>query len=173
MSTQLHPTDSATIAEIYPNSVNIRPESPLRLLFRSRLLYNSCHSTVNLGTPFPDRIDFSPHFMTRMSSIASSSRSILRKGVGQTSKKALTRSNAISLGFGSRSISGSESGLRSLAPASAAGVGSIQSRRSFFSLPDIHKLAGLISPSSEEGTDKKAIETDGDVQRFHARKILP
>ncbi|KAK1923564.1 dehydrase and lipid transport-domain-containing protein [Papiliotrema laurentii] len=41
--------------------------------------------------------------------------------------------------------------------------------RTLFSLPDITKLAGL-SPALKAST---GIETDGDEQRFHARKILP
>jgi coenzyme Q-binding protein COQ10 len=40
-----------------------------------------------------------------------------------------------------------------------------QPQRSFFSLPDITKLANLV-PGAE-------IESSGEEQRFHARKILP
>ncbi|CAD6570475.1 MAG: hypothetical protein TREMPRED_005859 [Tremellales sp. Tagirdzhanova-0007] len=43
--------------------------------------------------------------------------------------------------------------------------------RTFFSLPDISKLAGLSSSSSS--TEPTGIETDGEQQRFHSRKILP
>ncbi|GFZ52359.1 hypothetical protein JCM24511_10132 [Saitozyma sp. JCM 24511] len=42
-------------------------------------------------------------------------------------------------------------------------------RRSFFSLPDISKLAGLVE-NAKTGT---GVETEGEEQRFHARKILP
>lgn len=47
--------------------------------------------------------------------------------------------------------------------------------RGFFSLPDISKLASnLTSPSaSGEGQDGRGVETDGEMQKFHARKILP
>ncbi|OCF35244.1 hypothetical protein I316_03287 [Kwoniella heveanensis BCC8398] len=64
-----------------------------------------------------------------------------------------------------------------------------QQRRSFFSLPDITKLANLVPGQSQPNADADAgasrqssggdsgvsssIETDGEVQRFHARKILP
>ncbi|WVF68449.1 hypothetical protein IAT40_003215 [Kwoniella sp. CBS 6097] len=70
-----------------------------------------------------------------------------------------------------------------------------QQHRSFFSLPDITKLANLVpgqgQSSSNAGPDassaqilggrggdtsgsgSSSIETDGEVQRFHARKILP
>jgi hypothetical protein len=42
-------------------------------------------------------------------------------------------------------------------------------QRHFFSLNDISKLAGL-APGLKESA---GVESDGDGQRFHARKILP
>ncbi|KAK6908522.1 hypothetical protein I203_102524 [Kwoniella mangroviensis CBS 8507] len=58
---------------------------------------------------------------------------------------------------------------------SSATSRSIQ-KRTFFSLPDITKLAGLV-PSQNQSTNDEGIvtgiETDGEEQRFHARKILP
>ncbi|WWC92734.1 uncharacterized protein L201_007693 [Kwoniella dendrophila CBS 6074] len=61
------------------------------------------------------------------------------------------------------------------------GVEQQQQRRTFFSLPDITKLAGLVPGSSSSGSQEQTsdagvisgIETDGEEQRFHARKILP
>lgn len=41
-------------------------------------------------------------------------------------------------------------------------------QRTFFSLPDISKLAGL-APAPPRG----AVQVDGEEQRFHAKKILP
>ena len=42
-------------------------------------------------------------------------------------------------------------------------------RRPFFSLPDISKLASL-APGASQGAD--GVSNSGDVQKFHARKIL-
>lgn len=49
------------------------------------------------------------------------------------------------------------------------GPAAIATGRTFFSLPDISKLANLVPGATTEGT----VETDGEEQRFHARKILP
>ncbi|KAL7425063.1 hypothetical protein Q5752_000751 [Cryptotrichosporon argae] len=46
---------------------------------------------------------------------------------------------------------------------------SVAARRSFFSLTDITKLTGLTA----ENKNGSGVETDGEEQRFHARKILP
>lgn len=43
-------------------------------------------------------------------------------------------------------------------------------KRSFFSLPDIRKLAGL---NEVQKTETGEVRTEGDQQTFHARKILP
>ena len=43
-------------------------------------------------------------------------------------------------------------------------------RRSFFSLPDISKLAGL---NEVQKTETGEVTMEGDQQTFHARKILP
>jgi len=62
--------------------------------------------------------------------------------------------------------------FRPLPTSSSARRSSIASpSRTFFSLPDISKLAGL--NSSAESNDPSGVETDGEQQRFHARKILP
>jgi hypothetical protein len=47
--------------------------------------------------------------------------------------------------------------------------------RSFFSLNDISKLASNLTGSNNEGDDLKSrgVESDGESQSFHARKILP
>lgn len=51
------------------------------------------------------------------------------------------------------------------------------SRRSFFSLPDISKLAKLASNATSavpgQGGNEGQVEMDGDKQIYHARKILP
>lgn len=46
-----------------------------------------------------------------------------------------------------------------------------QDRRSFFSLPDISKLAGLAS--SLTNSSDTGVQIDGELQKFHARKISP
>lgn len=43
-------------------------------------------------------------------------------------------------------------------------------RRSFFSLPDISKLAGL---NEVQKTETGEVRMEGEQQTFHARKILP
>lgn len=48
--------------------------------------------------------------------------------------------------------------------------------RSFFSLPDISKLASSLTgstPNEGENESGRGVETDGEMQMFHARKILP
>ncbi|ORX37784.1 dehydrase and lipid transport-domain-containing protein [Kockovaella imperatae] len=57
----------------------------------------------------------------------------------------------------------------SLAPRHRSPLAAHVSKRSFFSLPDISKLANLAGSVNEE----RAIESDGDIQKFHARKVLP
>ena len=47
---------------------------------------------------------------------------------------------------------------------------SLRATRTFFSLADISKLANLASSANEE---ESAIESDGEVQKFHAKKVLP
>ncbi|WVR08101.1 hypothetical protein IAU60_005147 [Kwoniella sp. DSM 27419] len=73
-----------------------------------------------------------------------------------------------------------------VAPASACPSASLATRnvasprlqrRGFFSLPDITKMANLV-PGSGSGQDdgqsgSTSIHTDGEEQRFHAKKILP
>lgn len=50
-------------------------------------------------------------------------------------------------------------------------------RRTFFSLPDLTKIASLVPGQGQEDSSESAraqgVEIDGEVQRFHARKILP
>ncbi|OXB37018.1 hypothetical protein LQV05_005073 [Cryptococcus neoformans] len=50
-------------------------------------------------------------------------------------------------------------------------------RRTFFSLPDLTKIASLVPGQGQEDNSENAraqgVEVDGEVQRFHARKILP
>lgn len=45
----------------------------------------------------------------------------------------------------------------------------LASRRSFFSLPDISKLAGLVPGQQNTG----GVQNDGEEQRFQARKVFP
>ena len=56
-------------------------------------------------------------------------------------------------------------------PATTAPIAHIASRRSFFSLTDISKLASFATQSDAE--EEKSIDSDGEQQTFHARKILP
>ncbi|WVQ66112.1 uncharacterized protein L199_004290 [Kwoniella botswanensis] len=63
-----------------------------------------------------------------------------------------------------------------LTPSSTSSASRSIQRRSFFSLPDITKLAGLVPSQNPTPNDEgivTGIETDGEEQRFHARKILP
>ncbi|WWC95757.1 hypothetical protein V866_002623 [Kwoniella sp. B9012] len=63
-----------------------------------------------------------------------------------------------------------------LPPSSASSPSRSIQRRNFFSLPDITKLAGLVPSQNQTPNDEgivTGIETDGEEQRFHARKILP
>jgi coenzyme Q-binding protein COQ10 len=47
-------------------------------------------------------------------------------------------------------------------------------RRTFFSLPDISKLASLAQNAvNTPSNGSNQVETDGDIQKYHARKILP
>lgn len=45
--------------------------------------------------------------------------------------------------------------------------------RNFFSLPDISKLASQLTGATQETEGGRGVETDGEFQKFHARKILP
>lgn len=51
----------------------------------------------------------------------------------------------------------------------------IPSSRSFFSLNDISKLASNLTGNGDsgDGTESRGVESDGEIQKFHARKILP
>ncbi|WVQ79367.1 hypothetical protein IAT38_001464 [Cryptococcus sp. DSM 104549] len=65
-----------------------------------------------------------------------------------------------------------------LTPSLSAGPSAVRSpiscqKRSFFSLPDISKLANLVPGAGQGGAPAEGVEVDGEVQRFHARKILP
>lgn len=57
----------------------------------------------------------------------------------------------------------------SASPAQRVGQSAWQ-ERSFFSLPDISKLAGL---NEVQKTETGEVRMEGDQQTFHARKILP
>ncbi|WVW87000.1 hypothetical protein I302_109056 [Kwoniella bestiolae CBS 10118] len=90
--------------------------------------------------------------------------------------RSLTRSHR-SIPSPSSSTSPLRAALTSSNPSKCIQQQQIQ-RRAFFSLPDITKLAGLVptqSSSSIPNTEGivSGIETDGEEQRFHARKILP
>lgn len=45
----------------------------------------------------------------------------------------------------------------------------VAGRRTFFSLPDITKLAGLVPGQQNSG----GVQNDGEEQRFQARKVFP
>ncbi|ODN78469.1 hypothetical protein L202_04106 [Cryptococcus amylolentus CBS 6039] len=48
--------------------------------------------------------------------------------------------------------------------------------RSFFSLPDLTKIANLVpgaAPVADESGPSQGVGMDGEVQKFHARKIMP
>ena len=91
-----------------------------------------------------------------MSSIASSSRSVLRslpRGTGLCARQAF---RPVTLP------------LRTSIPLS------LSQTRSFFSLNDITKLASSLTGSDNgDGTESRGVESDGEFQKFHARKILP
>lgn len=104
--------------------------------------------------------------MSRMSPAASSSRSALRS---------LQRTIAPS---STRSVRSAPGVLASVSPLQATSISSPLSAcqprsRGFFSLPDIHKLAGQLTGATEENEAGRGVETDGEFQKFHARKILP
>jgi hypothetical protein len=91
-----------------------------------------------------------------MSSIASSSRSVLRS---------LPRSTRLCARQASRPVT---LPLRTSIPLS------LSQTRSFFSLNDITKLASSLTGSDNgDGNESRGVESDGEFQKFHARKILP
>jgi len=96
------------------------------------------------------------HYTPKMSSIASSSRSVLRS---------LPRSTRLCARQAYRPVT---LPLRPSIPLS------LSQTRSFFSLNDIAKLASSLTGSDNgDGTESRGVESDGEFQKFHARKILP
>lgn len=109
------------------------------------------------------------HNSTAMSSIASSSRSVLRASVPRAIASCPAQCVRPSMVVGAAAAA---------ARATRSTIAHPNYSRSFFSLTDISKLAGTLTGASPAGEsegegERSGIESDGETQKFHARKILP